>query len=274
MKFSIPYDNTFDIRSTLECGQVFRYYENNGIFTVIAGKKRCQISQNDEGCIFCCEDEYFFKKYFDLNRNYAIIHSNVQDKGLVSSAIEYGKGIHILNQDHIEVIFSFIISANNHIPRIKAIIERLCDSLGEDMGDYFAFPTLEALSLQDEAFYKSIGAGYRADYIAQTARMLQIVNFDELNKLSTEQIRRELMAFKGIGRKVADCILLFAFHRTDVFPVDTWILKVFRPEYGNIPADKLSKLLVEKYGENSGYVQQWLFYQKRSAAKMLNTKGE
>lgn len=268
MNFFIPNEKNFDIRATLECGQVFRYYENSGKFTVISGNKFCEIIEEENGCRFYCEDVTFFKKYFDIDRNYDIIQKKMQDKGLVSSAIDFGNGIRILNQEPIEVIISFIISANNHIPRIQSIIERLCKELGEDMGGYFAFPTLDALASKDEKFYREQGAGYRANYIAETAQMLKLVDFDELNKLSTIDLRRELEALKGVGRKVADCILLFAYHRTDVFPVDTWILKVFRPEFGDIPAAKLSKLLVERYGENSGYVQQWLFYQKRSAGKI------
>lgn len=269
MNFFLPIDkNSIDIRATLFCGQVFRFREDNGVFTVISGDKICKIVQEENGYNFCSNDANYFKKYFDIDRNYDIIQKKVQDKGLVSSAVEFGAGIRILNQEPIEVIFSFIISANNHIPRIQSIIERLCESLGKDMGGYFAFPTLEELASKDERFFRELGAGYRANYLAESAKMLKDFDLVELSGLQTEKLRQKLETLKGVGRKVADCILLFAFHRTDVFPVDTWIRKVFRAEYGDIPADKLSKLLVERYGDNAGYVQQWLFYQKRTLAKL------
>ena len=115
----------------------------------------------------------------------------------------------------------------------------------------------------DEKFFASVGAGYRAPYLKRTAEALRKEDFAEWQKLPTEELRARLTALHGVGRKVADCVLLFGFNRFDVFPVDTWIRKVFAPYYGDMPAEKLSGTLVGKYGELSGFVQQWLFYYKR-----------
>jgi N-glycosylase/DNA lyase len=187
----------------------------------------------------------------------------VEDKGLLTKAIEFGRGIHILRQDALETVFSFLISQNNHIPRIKGIIERMCVGLGKDMGGYYAFPTLEAMAGAGEDYFSSIGAGYRASYLDRTAKTLLDRNFDSFKNLNTADLRSALMALHGVGRKVADCILLFGFNRFDVFPVDTWIKKVFEAEYKDVPADRLSVMLVDRYGEYAGFVQQWLFYYKR-----------
>ena len=124
------------------------------------------------------------------------------------------------------------------------------------------------MKVQDKGL---IGAGYRAPYLVRTAKALADVDLKEWSSLPTPDLRARLTALHGVGRKVADCVLLFGFNRFDVFPVDTWIRKVFEPRYGDMPAEKLSETLVAEYGELSGFVQQWLFYYKReekNAAKV------
>lgn len=262
-KFEIEKTPTFDLKQTLDCGQVFRYAENGGVTRLYAGCHAAEFTEKTDRYEVVCDDSGFFRKYLDFDTNYDIIQLKIQDKGLVSSAIEFGRGIHILRQEPLETIFSFIVSQNNHIPRIKGIINRLCAALGADMGGYHAFPTLEAFASEDEKFYADMGAGYRAAYLARVARELLREDLGEWGRLDTESLRAKLVSLYGVGRKVADCALLFGFNRFDVFPVDTWILKVFEKEYSGVAAEKLSKLLVQKYGEYSGFVQQWLFYFKR-----------
>lgn len=264
IEFSIPKTPTFDVEQTLDCGQVFRFVKDGNAFKVCAKNHMARIE--DKGCEYSvvCDDKDFFEKYFDFDTDYAAIQQTVQDGGFVSEAIEYGKGIHILRQDPIEAIFSFIISQNNHIPRIKGIIERICGTLGEDMGEYHAFPSVEKLASAGEDFYASIGAGYRAAYLDRVAKSLLDEDISEWQKLSTSELRTKLLSLYGVGRKVADCALLFGFSRFDVFPVDTWIKKAFEIEYEGVSPEKMSDLLIEKYGENAGFVQQWAFYYKRA----------
>ena len=267
MNFEIEKTPTFNLSQTLNCGQVFRFREESGITVVNALHHRAEFIEFEDRYEVDCDDAEFFKKYLDFDTNYDIIQLKLQDKGLVSSAIEFGKGIHILRQSPVETIFSFLVSQNNHIPRIKSIIERICDALGRDMGGYHAFPEVGALAEAGEDFFYGVGAGYRAPYLARTARELADTDVETWRALPTEQLRQKLVALHGVGRKVADCVLLFGFNRFDVFPVDTWISKVFAPTYGDIAPEKLSKLLVEKYGDCSGFVQQWLFFFKREEKK-------
>lgn len=264
IEFSIPKTPTFDVEQTLDCGQVFRFVKDGNAFKVCAKNHMARIE--DKGCEYSvvCDDKDFFEKYFDFDTDYAAIQQTVQDGGFVSEAIEYGKGIHILRQDPTEAIFSFIISQNNHIPRIKGIIERICGTLGDDMGEYHAFPSVEKLASAGEDFYASIGAGYRAAYLDRVAKSLLDEDISEWQKLSTSELRTKLLSLYGVGRKVADCALLFGFSRFDVFPVDTWIKKAFESEYEGVSPEKMSDLLIEKYGENAGFVQQWAFYYKRA----------
>ena len=271
MRFEVEKTPTFSLAETLNCGQVFRFREEGGVTLMFAGEHMAEARESAEGYSFECDDAAFFKKYLDFDTNYDIIQSKVQDEGLVSAAVEFGKGIHILRQSPEETVFSFLISQNNHIPRIKGIIERMCSALGRDMGGYRAFPEVGAIADAGEGFFYSIGAGYRAPYLARTAQSLTDADLSEWRRLPTPELRARLTALHGVGRKVADCVLLFGFNRFDVFPVDTWIRKVFQPYYGDMPAEKLSETLVGKYGDLSGFVQQWLFYYKReekNAAKV------
>lgn len=259
--FEIEKTPYFDLGQTLNCGQIFRFREVANGYEMFALDHYAKAEDKKSYYAFECDDADFFKRYFDFDTDYASIQTSVADGGLVSNAIEFGKGIHILRQDAKETVFSFLISQNNHIPRIKGIIERMCKGLGKDMGGYYAFPTVEALASAGEDYFTSIGAGYRASYLDRTANALLNADFDDWAQLNTPDLRSRLMSLHGVGRKVADCILLFGFNRFDVFPVDTWIKKVFNES--QLPAEKLSQALVEKYGEYAGFVQQWVFYYKR-----------
>ena len=208
-KFVVKKIPTFDIAQTLECGQVFRYGCENGIWHVNSLDHILYVKDNGNEYEMETDDVSYFKNYLDLDRDYESIQKEVQDNGFVSEAIEYGKGVRVLNQDPFEMLFSFIVSQNNNIPRIKGTIEKFCKYLGKDMGGYYAFPTLEALASKDVSFYKDCGCGYRAEYIDGIAKQMLKEGFPDLNSMSTEQAREKLMSYKGIGRKVADCILLF-----------------------------------------------------------------
>lgn len=280
-EFEIAKADSFDMEQTLDCGQVFRYVKNECGYRVCAKNHIAFIEDKGEKYLVRCDDVDFFAAYFDLDTDYAKIQAQVQDGGFVSQAIEYGKGIHILRQDATEAIFSFIISQNNHIPRIKSIIERICDALGDELeyglgsrsiqgeectskGTYHSFPSVQRLAEAGVEFYKSIGAGYRAEYLDRVAKALLCEDIDSWRELSTSELRQKLLSLHGIGRKVADCALLFGFARQDVFPVDTWIRKAFEQDYAGIAPERMSDLLIERYKENSGYVQQWAFYYKRA----------
>lgn len=256
---------TFNPKHILECGQVFRYYDHNNHYDLIAGDKMCRIYTNEDFVRIKTEHPLFFTDYFDLSTDYqSIINILNQDYGL-AEITQFGHGIRILRQEPFETIISFIISANNNIKRIQGIIERLCDKLGEDRGGYHAFPSPYTMANAPLDFYIGIGAGYRAEYILKTAKMISDgFSLDIINQMPSDEAKKYLARLSGVGPKVADCILLFAYHRTDVFPVDTWIAKVYNEACGHC-ADRnmIGKYLLERYGNLSGYVQQYLFYYKR-----------
>ena len=122
MRFEVEKTPTFSLAETLNCGQVFRFREEGGVTLMFAGEHMAEARESAEGYSFECDDAAFFKKYLDFDTNYDIIQSKVQDEGLVSAAVEFGKGIHILRQSPEETVFSFLISQNNHIPMIPLIL--------------------------------------------------------------------------------------------------------------------------------------------------------
>lgn len=256
----------FDIKKICECGQLFRFTDINGKTRIISGEHRAFLWQ-ENGVVFIeCDDEKYFEKYFDLQRNYDIIRLKLKDKSLFEAAVDFGQGIRILNQQPFETLISFIISANNNITRIKGIIERLSASLGDDMGGYFSFPSPQKIAAADFETINGLGAGYRARYIHETARAVAEGRFDLDAPFSakTDCAKRGLLQLLGVGDKVADCILLFAYHKADVFPVDTWIKKVYNCYYGREQSRAvIRRSLLARFGDLSGYAQQYLFYYKR-----------
>ena len=257
----------FDVKQTLECGQVFRYKVRDFGYTIYSLDHKADIYCQETIKIFTKDKKYFIK-YFDFCTNYDKIKSSLSVEPMLRSAIKYGAGIRILRSDPLEMIISFIISQNNNIPRIKAIIEKICESYGDNKGDYYAFPTLSQLKKIPLEFFTNIKCGYRDKYLYDTiSRLGDEIDIDAIAKLDTNDARRELMKLKGVGRKVADCILLFGFYKTDVFPTDTWIVQAYNKIYNDTCSNAItiSDRLLSKFGDLAGYAQQYLYYQMRES---------
>ena len=270
----------FNVKDTLDSGQIFRYKPFNNGFLVFSGDKACYLYEREGKCFIQSEDDEYFTSFFDLQRDYSIINSFAVSSPhkIVSRSALAAKGVRILNQQKEEMLFSFIISQNNMIPRIKAIIERTSEALGEKknfMGEaYYAFPSAKTLATKDEEFYKSLGYGYRARYIVEVANAIvkNQIDLEEIASLTTIELKKSLMTLKGVGAKVADCIALFGYHRVDSFPVDTWIERLYREDFKGELTDrnKITEWFLKEFGEYSGYVQQYVFYYKRSLEKHEN----
>lgn len=273
----------FNARDTLESGQIFRYKSINDGFLVLSGDKACRIKDEKDGVYITCEecDEEYFKNYFDLDFSYADVFKKAEESSydVVKNAAREARGVRILRQNSEEMIFSFIISQNNMIPRIKAIIERTAQTLGEKrsfMGEeYFSFPKAEVLARQSADFYYKSGYGYRADYMPSAAKSVLTDEFNISERgLTTAELRKRLMKIKGIGPKVADCVALFGYHRADSFPVDTWIEKLYREDFKGTLKDrkKITDFFLNEFGEYSGYIQQYIFYYKRTLENRTGKK--
>ena len=276
---------SFEPEHIFECGQCFRWNkQKDGSYTGIFKQNVVNVKKADNKIIFrgiCKEnikDECI--KYFDLNTNYDNIKSKISNvDNYLKTSIEYGEGIRILNQDLWETLISFIISANNNIPRIKGIIERISKSYGEkivwDKAEYYTFPTPQELSKASVEDLRNIGLGFRDVRVYETTKIIN-ENPNKLKELEDEKdvnkLREELLKFPGVGPKVADCVMLFStLKKLEVFPIDVWVRRVMNELYiKNDDETKINKKEIEelaktKYGNLAGIAQQYLFYWRRGA---------
>ena len=284
MEYRVNSD-TFELADIFECGQCFRWNkEENGSYTGVFHKNVLNVEKVGNEIIFkgICEGniEKICTDYFDLSRDYSKIKeelSKIDDN--LKTSVEYGKGIRILNQDLWETIISFIISANNNIPRIKGIIERLAKAYGDKIEyegkDYYTFPTPEQLRNVSIQEFRNLGLGFRDIRLYETTHMIldKEVDLNKLSKMPTKQAREELLRLSGVGPKVADCILLFStLKRFDVFPIDVWVRRVMNELYiknadeTKVTKNEIQRLADEKFGALQGLAQQYLFYWKRENA--------
>lgn len=262
-----------DPEATFSCGQCFRWQPAaDGGYVGVVGKRVGRIRNG----ILCCplEDLPFWQRYFSLELDYAALRRDLikRDPKLAVCA-EYGGGIRLLHQELWETTASFIISANNNIPRIRRIIDTLCTLYGdaiEDAGErFYTFPSPKRLAGLPREALAPLKAGYRDLYLLDAARQFADGRIAEqsISKLSTQEAGEKLMSIRGVGRKVADCILLFGLGRYEVFPRDVWINRVMREIYGLSEKD-CETFAAETYGPLAGLAQQYLFYYYRDHLKV------
>jgi len=282
-QYILKNQDSFELKDIFECGQCFRWNEQiDKSYTGVIKDGVINVKKDGNTITFkglCSKDiKKVVEYYFDLNRDYKKMKNQLSniDKYLKIS-IEYGNGIRILNQNLWETIISFIISANNNIPRIKGIIERLSKKYGNEIewnGEkYYTFPTasqLKNVSVQD---YRNLGLGFRDIRLYETTKIIlnKEINLENLYKnKNTQEVRNELLKLSGVGPKVADCILLFSdLKRFDVFPIDVWVRRVMNDLYikesdeTKVSKKQIEKLSEEKFGNLRGLAQQYLFYWRR-----------
>ena len=285
-KYILKNISSFEPKHIFECGQCFRWEkEDDGSYTGIVKNNVINVKKVNNEVIFYSIGadnlEELVKEYFDLERNYEDIKNTLSKvDSYLENSINYGNGIRILNQDLWETIISFIISANNNIPRIKGIINRLSYKYGNKIiwnnKEYYTFPTVESLSKATVEELRKTGLGFRDIRVYETTQKIlnNQVDLEELHKeKDTKKIREILLTLSGVGPKVADCILLFStLKRFDVFPIDVWVRRVMNDLYiknedeTKVDKREIEKLAKEKYGNLEGIAQQYLFYWKRDTA--------
>lgn len=266
----------FDLTHTFMCGQCFRWHENaDGSYSGAAYGRAVRMSLEDD-LLTIYNTTYddiknIWINYLDLERDYDFIKQKYSKDKYVSRAMDFGHGIHILNQDIFECLISFIISTQNQIPRIKKIVSELSRMYGSELKSedetFYAFPTplqLKGVTAEDLAPLK---AGYRAEYIVDAVS--KVINkeiiLENIREMPYAEAKKELMKIKGVGPKVADCILLFSAGKTEAFPVDVWVQRTMRSLYMDEKATnkQIEQKAAEIFGEYAGFAQQYLFYYAR-----------
>ncbi len=249
-------ERQLSLKDTLPSGQCFRFSEKDGIWTVKAGVgedlRVLNVSQDDLSPI---TEDPFWSNFFDLGTDYEAMKAEFSKVSpLMAQACEYAPGIRILNQDPWEALCSFVVSQNNNIKRIMGIVDRMSNFYGGG-----GFPSVQSLANAREEDLRTLGLGFRASYIINTARAVYdgSIDLEKLKRIDIDEARAVLMKVKGIGPKVADCALLFGCHRLDCFPMDVWMKRVMANCF---PGQDKSI-----FGPNAGVAQQYLFHFARTS---------
>lgn len=264
-----------NIDTLFNSGQVFRWKNFQNTSIAIYRDSVAELKKIDDYSFEASSisnTKFPLVEYFDLARDYEKKRNEIIKKfPKIKKACEFSNDIRFLKQDAVEMIISFILSANNNIKRISNTVHMISQKHGEKLlkyngEDVYSFPEIDSLSKITEEDFRKYGAGYRAPYLVYSSEKLKNeFDYDSYAALTSLELSLELQSYKGIGEKVANCIMLFAFSRWDSFPIDTWIKKAI--EHFEISEEKnlkkLNKELVEKFGNLSALVQQYLFYYMR-----------
>lgn len=275
MKTKITINDDFDLDKIAFCGQCFRAKKfEDGMFRFITGEEVLYIKKDDEASL-PVQNEYFiscdmdkwekiWEPYFDMSRNYKSIRTKKDySSGFVAKAIECGRGLRILKQDKWEMLITFIISQRKSIPAIAGSVEKLCEKYGKEIKtEYetlYSFPGCDSLSKASKEELALCSLGYRTEYIMDAARKAACREIDllALSRLGDEEVFDALLTIRGVGKKVADCVLLFGYGRTSRAPVDVWISRAIEAEFNGI-----NPFL--NYGEDAGIIQQYIFYYEKN----------
>ena len=262
----------FDPEKIAQSGQCFRMRQSGGAWQLIAGNRALQITPVEKQVFeFSCSPKEFdglWRSYFDLDADYNVYRAQIDPgDGFLHSAAAYGYGIRILRQELWETTVSFIISQRKSIPAIRTCVEALCDRYGEPVaapwGMENAFPAAKRLAA--ETSLEGCALGYREKYVLAAARRFACGEFSQerLCALEPDKARAELETLCGVGRKVANCVMLFSLHDINAFPVDVWISRVIDENYAG-------SFTPPPFG---GVIQQYMFYYARSAAYRASRSG-
>lgn len=265
MKDRIIFENIkdLDLNMTFNCGQCFRWKESDSkAFSGVVRGRAVTVHMNKTSLIInnaCESDRGMWEDYFDLSLDYGEIIDRLSTlHPVMKDAAAFSRGIRILSQEPFEALITFIISQNNNIGRITGIVGRLCTHFGEEIGDSsFAFPTAKTLASLSEDDLIPIRAGFRHRYILDAARKIDNceIDLEALRIMPYEDARKTLMTIKGVGVKVADCVLLYGLHRLDGFPMDVWMKRAMKELFDDMNPDV--------FGEYAGIAQQMIFHYSR-----------
>lgn len=249
---------------TFECGQCFRWnMDDKGDYYGVVGAHAARVFIDGEDVYIESDTDELWSEYFDLATDYAAITDAFHVSEYMDECIEFGYGIRLLRQDRWEALCSFIISQCNNIPRIKGIVERLCQNFGDKISfegrDYYTFPTAERIAALSEEDLAPIRSGYRAAYIISAARAVAEgrVDLEALSQTDCDASLRALKSLNGVGTKVANCANLFGLGHMEAFPIDVWMKRALKEHF---PKDFDPKTL----GSYAGLAQQYIFYYARS----------
>lgn len=267
--------NDFTLSQILECGQCFHFDKlDEEVYEVVAFGRAVKMEQTDKVLRIYGSSmkdyEGIWKLYLDMDNDYGLIKQSViKADGALKTAVDEKSGIHILNQDFFETLISFIVSQNKSIPQIKQCVKNISHRFGDEVIGYngeafYVFPDVQRLHDATEEELRECKVGFRAPYIKNATEAVYsgAVTKEKLDELDIAQARELLMTIKGVGEKVANCVLLFGLGRREAFPVDVWMKRIMEQMYFDGKDTKkqdIEAFAVNKFGDLGGYAQQYLF---------------
>ena len=278
----ITIEDDLDLKKIELSGQCFRVREfEDGTFRFITGDNVIYMKRLTDEADFagengtsryevsCSQDEWerIWQPYFDLGRNYAKIRrKSAGESQFVDTAMDFGRGIRVLKQDAWEMLVTFIISQRKNIPAISKSVNLIAERFGKpivtEYETLYTFPTPQELAAASESDLRDCSLGYRAPYVTDAVRLVLSGELDlsAIDNLDDERLFEELQKVHGVGKKVANCVCLFAYGRTSLVPVDVWIARAIDEECGGEDP-------FEAFGANAGIIQQYVFFYMTRALK-------
>lgn len=256
----------FNLKHTIESGQIFRYEKIGDFYYVVAGDKIIKVKQEGNELLFDGVSEEFFENYFRLDDDYKKIINSIGEDERVRGTVEEYKGLRLMRQEPFECLVSFICSSVSAIPTIKQRLNNLAKAFGRpiELNGYDSHSFPEQIDHVDET--KNLGLGFRAKYVDNAFKNIDRDWLVSLKNTSYGEAKQELMKLPGVGPKISDCVLLFSLDFSQAFPVDVWVKRVMEELYfekQQTPDNKIVEFAQEHFGKNAGYAQQFLYHYRR-----------
>lgn len=271
---------SMNLGRSLSCGQAFRWHKlesEEAAWRGVVGD-RCVIVRQGVGEILLerpLEEEEDWIRYFSLDKDYGELENLLEAEQRTQGTLKSSAGIHIFQQEPFETAISFVVSANNNVKRITSILEKMAERYGAQGYDergvpYHAFPQPDVLANATEEELKTLGAGYRATYIQNTARKVaEGFDFCAVRVMDRESASKTLQTLPGVGPKVAACIMLFSLGFEESCPMDVWMKRVLADRYAPLGEKEAMVAMEGHFGRWTGAAQQYLFHHAR-----MNKKGK
>jgi len=269
----------YDLAATLESGQTFRWNFVDGGWNGVIRDHWVRLHA-DESSITAevaqpITNWNWLKYYLQTDLDIGSVIASFPDDEPIRAAVTACHGLRLLRQETWECLASFILSSTKQIVQIRQIVSLLCERFGEPIPvppqypPAFAFPSPARLARASEAELRACKMGFRAPYLLETAQVVAAgsLDLDQLCEVPVEIAREELIKLPGVGRKIADCVLLFACGFQSAFPVDVWVIKALQKLYfprRRASAKRLRHFSETHFGPNAGYAQQYLFHYMRT----------
>ncbi len=273
----------YDLDATLSSGQVFAWERTAAGWTGVVQGRWVQIASTPEGLLAQTSqpqrDWSWLRHFLQIDVDLATVLATFpQDDPHLRAAVAACRGLRLLRQDPWECLAGFILSSTKQIVQIRQIVRLLCQRYGEPVAGpagtaaMASFPSAQRLAALTESDLRACKMGFRAPYLLATARAIagSEINLDRLGQLHLTEARAELLKLPGVGEKIANCVLLFAYGFPAAFPIDVWVLRVLRERYfrgRKIAPARLQKFAARHFGPHAGYAQQYLFHHIRTAAR-------